>query len=121
MYEEESYVLRGAAFEVYKEKGCGFLEKVYQECIELELAMIQVPFVAKRPLLLNYKGKTLSAKYEPDLICFDKIIVELKAASKICDEHRAQLHNYLKATNLRLGFLMNFGHHPGVQIERIVR
>ncbi|MEZ6130012.1 MAG: GxxExxY protein [Planctomycetaceae bacterium] len=121
LFEEESYVLRGAAFEVYKEQGCGFLERVYQECMEIKLSLREVPFVPKRPLALAYKKVPLKATYEPDLICFDRIIVELKAEKTLCNEHRAQLHNYLKGTDLRLGFLINFGHHPGIQVERIIR
>lgn len=121
LFEEESYILRGAAFEVYKEKGCGFLERVYQECMEIELSLREVPFAVKRPLALSYKKVPLKTTYEPDLICFDQMIVEHKAEKALCREPRAQVHNYLKGTNLRLGFLINFGHHPGIEIERIIR
>ena len=121
LFKDETYLIRGACFEVYKEKGCGFLEAVYQECLEIELCLQEIPFVAQKKLSLNYKGRALKTGYAPDLICFDKIVVELKAVSELTDEHRAQLHNYLKATNLRLGLLVNFGHYPKIQIERIVR
>ena len=121
LYEAESYAIRGACFEVYKEKGSGFLESVYQECMEIELQISEIPFVVKPRLLLNYKTRRLTSSFEPDLVCFDKIIVELKADANLGDDHRAQLHNYLKATGYRFGFLVNFGHHPGVQIERIAR
>jgi GxxExxY protein len=121
LYEAESYAIRGACFEVYKEKGSGFLESVYRECMEIELEFIEIPFVVKPQLQLDYKNRKLKSKFEPDLVCYDKIIVELKAVSQLVDEHRAQVHNYLKATGYRLGFLVNFGHHPKVQIERIVR
>lgn len=121
LYEAESFAIRGACFEVYKEKGPGFLESVYQECMEIELQMSEIPFVVKPRLKLDYKSRKLNSVFEPDLVCFDKIIVELKAVSKLGDDHLAQLHNYLKATGHRLGFLVNFGHHPGVQIERIAR
>tara|TARA_R110002050_G_scaffold58042_1_gene130695 strand:- start:320 stop:697 length:378 start_codon:yes stop_codon:yes gene_type:complete len=120
IYRDESYRVMGACFEVYKEKGCGFLEAVFQECLELELGDQGVPFVAQPPLTLAYKGRPLKQTYTPDFICFDKIIVELKAVSALTDEHRAQVHNYLRATGLRLGLLVNFGHHPKVQSERIV-
>jgi GxxExxY protein len=120
IYAEESYKVMGACFEVYKEKGCGFLEAVFQECLEMELADQGVPFVAKPSLALHYKGRQLKQTYNPDLVCFGKIIVELKAVSSITDEHRAQVHNYLKATGHRLGILVNFGHYPKVQSERIV-
>lgn len=121
LFADETYAIRGACFEVYKEKGCGLLEAVYQECLEIELELCSVPFVSLPKLELEYKGRKLRSTYQPDVICFDKIVVELKAASKLTDEHRAQLHNYLKATGLRLGLLVNFGHHPKTQIERIIR
>ena len=119
-YEEESYRIRGAVFEVYREMGCGFLEAVYQECVEKELTRAAIPFVSQKELLLQYKGERLAQSYKPDLICFDKIIVEIKAVKDLLDEHRAQVHNYLKATGYELGFLVNFGHYPKAQIERIV-
>ena len=120
IYEAESYQLIGACFEVYREKGCGFLEAVYQECLEIELRLQGIPFIARKPLALEYKGCLLQAKYEPDLTCFGKIIVELKAVSELIDEHRAQVQNYLKAAGYKLGLLVNFGHYPKVQLERIV-
>lgn len=120
-YEEESYKIRGAVFEVYREMGSGFLESVYQECLEKELSKAGIPFLAQQGLALNYKGEILKQTYKPDFICFSKIIVELKAVKELCDEHRAQIHNYLKATGYELGFLVNFGHYPKVKIERIVR
>jgi GxxExxY protein len=121
MFEKETFELRGAIFEVYKEKGCGFLEAVYQECLEIELRLRGVPAVSQPKLELEYKGQKLRTEYQPDLICFGKIVVELKAVSALADEHRAQVHNYLKATGHRLGLLVNFGHCPKVEIERIVR
>lgn len=120
LYEQESYEIRGAIFEVYREKGCGFLEPVYQECLEKELRLRGIPFVSQCELRLAYKGEPLLQTYKADLICYDKIIVELKAVKEIAPEHRAQVFNYLKATGLRLGLLVNFGHHPQVEIERIV-
>jgi GxxExxY protein len=119
LYPEESYQIMGACFEVYKEKGCGFLEAVFQECMELELTDRNIPFVAKPLLALAYKGRPLKQTYTPDLVCFGKIIVELKAVSALADEHRAQVHNYLRATGLRLGLLVNYGHFPKVEYERI--
>ena len=119
--EEESYALRGAFFEVYKALGCGFLEDVYQESLEMELNFRKIPFVSQQSLQLNYKGYALKQVYKPDLICFGKIIVELKALSHLTNEHEAQLQNYLKATGIRLGFLVNFGHYPQVEIKRLVR
>ncbi len=119
IYREESYLIMGACFEVYKEKGCGFLEAVFQECLEMELADQVIPFVAHPSLALSYKGRPLKQSYTPDFICFGKIIVEIKAVSMLVDEHRAQLHNYLRATRHRLGLLVNFGHFPKIEYERI--
>ena len=121
LYEKESYAIRGAVFDVYREMGCGFLEAVYQECLEKELKLRGIPFVAQQELKLVYKGEPLEQAYKPDLICYGSIILELKAVKEVCDEHRAQLHNYLKATGLKLGLLINFGHYPKATIERIVK
>lgn len=118
LFEKESYAIRGAAFEVYKEMGNGFLEAVYQECMEKELNRMEVTFKAQPELTLSYKGDTLEQTYKPDLICFDQIVVELKAVSELLPQHEAQLMNYLRATGIRLGFLINFGSHPSVKIER---
>jgi GxxExxY protein len=119
IYKEESYRIMGACFEVYKEKGCGFLEAVFQECLELELADQRIPYVARPSLGLSYKGRPLRQTYTPDFICEGKIILEIKAVSALADEHRAQVHNYLRATGLKLGILANFGHYPKLQYERI--
>jgi GxxExxY protein len=121
VFKEKSYQIMGACFEVYKEMGCGFLEPVYQECLERELAIQSIPFRPQSELQLRYKGHLLKQKYIPDFICFDMIIVELKAVKALCDEHRAQVHNYLKATGYKLGLLVNLGHFPKVEYERIVR
>ena len=120
LYEEESYAIIGACFEVYKQKGCGFVEQVYQECLKIEFELQTIPHVSKPELQLDYKGRDLEVKYRPDFVCFEKIIVELKAHSDLCAAHRAQVHNYLKSTGLRLGLLVNFGHHPKLEYERIV-
>ena len=120
IYKDESYRIMGACFEVYKDKGAGFLEPVYQECLEIELELLRIPFKAQAELQLNYKGRMLRSKYIPDFICHDKIIIELKAVKALADEHRAQVHNYLKATGMRLGLLVNFGHYPKLEYERIV-
>ena len=121
IHREESYRIMGACFEVYKTLGCGFLEAVYQECLELEFEERKVPFVAQVPLGLRYKGRPLRQKYQPDFVCYERVVLEIKAVSALTDEHRAQVHNYLRATEHRLGLLVNFGHHPLVEWERIVR
>ena len=120
IYKEESYKIIGACFEVYKEMGCGFLELVYQECLEKELTLQGIPFDAQKIVELNYKGQKLDKIYKPDFLCFDKIIIEIKAVSKLNNEFRAQIINYLNATNMRLGLLINFGHFPKIEHERYV-
>ena len=121
IYKNESYAIIGACFEVYNEKGCGFLEPVYQECMGIEFEHQRIPAIAKPSLTLSYRGRTLKQSYEPDYVCFEKIIVELKAVSFLTDEHRAQLLNYLHATGFELGLLVNFGHYPGLEYERIAK
>jgi GxxExxY protein len=119
--EEETYKILGACFEVYKDKGCGFLEAVYQECLEIEFGLQSIPFQPQAELTLTYKGRPLKQRYIPDFICFGRVVLEIKAVSKLADEHRAQLHNYLKATGHRVGLLVNFGHYPKAEHERIIR
>jgi GxxExxY protein len=102
------------------EKGCGFLEAVYQECLELELGLQSVPYQMKVRIPLTYKGRPLSQIDVADLICYGTILVELKAVSALADEHRAQVINYMHATGHRLGLLINFGHHPKLEWERLV-
>ena len=97
------------------------MEEVYQESLEMELQERNIPFISQQDLQLQYKGKLLKHACRPDLICFNQIIVELKAVSTIIKEHEAQLQNYLKATGLRLGFLVNFGHYPKLELKRVVR
>ena len=121
LYKDECYKVRGACFEVYKEIGCGFLEPVYQECLQIELGMREIPFRAQDQLELHYKNHVLKQKYIPDFVCYDKLILEIKAVSAINDKHRAQVHNYLKATGYRLGLLVNFAGDTEVEWERIVR
>ena len=120
VHERETYEILGACFEVYKEKGCGFLEGVYQDSLEIELALRGVAARALVPIPLSYKERPLKRYYEADFVCFDKVLLELKAVSKLTDEHRAQVQNYLHATGLKVGLLVNFGHFPKVEYERFV-
>ena len=90
-FENETYAIRGAVFEVYREMGCGFQEAVYQECLELELERQGIPFFPQKELQISYKGVSLKQAYKPDFVCFDSVVVELKALSKLTGEHRAQL------------------------------
>lgn len=120
LFKNESYKIIGACFEVYKEKGNGFLEAVYQKCLALEFMDQGIPAIEKPRLRLDYKGRHLKQTYEPDFLCFDEIIVEIKAVKQLADEHRAQVINYLKATGKQLGLLVNFGHYPKIEHERFV-
>jgi GxxExxY protein len=119
IFKDEAYSIMGACFAVYRDKGCGFLEAVYQECLEIEFEFCNVPAKAKQPVLLNYRGRILRQVYQPDFICHEKIIVEIKALSAVADEHRAQVLNYLSATGFQLGLLVNFGHFPKLEYERL--
>ena len=121
LFKDEVYAIQGAVFEVYREMGCGFLEAVYQECLEKELGGRGIPFVAQQELKLSYKGELLEQTYKPDIICFGQIILELKAAKATAPEHQAQMLNYLKATGHRLGLIINFSHHPKAEIQRFAR
>ena len=119
IYKNESYAIIGGCFEVYNDKGCGFLEPVYQECVAIEFEYQRIQAISKPRLTLSYRGRTLTQSYQPDFICFEKIILELKAVLALTDEHRAQVLNYLYATGCELGLLVNFGHYPKLEHERI--
>ena len=119
LYPDESYKIIGACFAVYNDKGCGFLEPVYQECLAIEFRHLQIPAVAKPELVLSYRGQNLEQTYRPDFVCYGKIIVELKAVSELVDKHRAQVLNYLHAAGFQLGILVNFGSYPNLEYERI--
>ena len=120
IYKDESYAIIGTCFAVYRDKGCGFLEPVYHECLEFEQEFQRIRFLSKPSQTLQFRGRTLIQTFSPDLICYDKIILEIKAVSELCDEHRAQVLNYLSATSFKLGLLVNFGHCPGMQYERLL-
>jgi GxxExxY protein len=120
LYKDEAFRIQGAVFEVSREMGTGFLEAVYQECLALEFARRGIPFVAMPPLSLIYKGESLRQTYVPDFVCFGTILVELKAVRDLVPDHRAQVMNYLRATGLRLGLLVNFGGGGKARVERIV-
>jgi GxxExxY protein len=120
IHKDEAYKIIGACFEVYKQKGIGFTEPVYQECLQIEFALQAVPFIAQRELLLEYKGTQLAQFFKPDFICYGNIVVELKALEKLADVHRAQTLNYLNATGFDLALLVNFGHFTKLEYERLV-
>ncbi len=120
LYPEESYKITGALFEVHKALGPGLLEKAYQEALEKELTFQDIPFEREKNFTIMYKGEALEQKYVADFVCYDKIVVELKAVDSILPVHKAQVINYLAITGYKLGLLVNFN----VRIlspERIVR
>lgn len=121
MYERECYAIRGAIFEVYSVLGSGFAEEVYQEALELEMGKRGIPFVSQQRLQIRYKEQVLNKFYVADMICYGKIILELKAVRALLPEHEAQLINYLKATSIELGLLVNFGTFPEVDIRTRTR
>jgi len=116
-HEEETYKTRGACFEVYEDKGYGFSERVFQECLEMELGFRGRSFVSQPDRALSNKGVSLMQRCKPDSICYDKALVELKGMSKLTDEHRAQVINYPHATGLKVGLFANFGQYPQVENE----
>lgn len=120
LYSDETYRIIGACFEVYNNKGSGFTEPVYQECLQIELSLQQIPFEAQKILKLEYKGIILAKTFEPDFICWDKIVVEIKAVSELTDEHRSQILNYMHASGIKVGLLINFGHAGKLEYERFV-
>lgn len=120
IFKHESYAIIGACFEVYKDKGCGFVEPVYQECLSIEFQHHGLEFIEQQELDLYYRERKLAHIYKPDFVCFGKIIIEIKAVQSLAAEHRAQVMNYLKATGYELGLLVNFGHFPKLEYERIV-
>jgi len=109
MRDERTYKIIGAAIEVHKELGSGFLEAVYQEGLEREFAIEQIPFKAQPIIQIRYKGQLLNKTYQPDFVCYEEILVEIKAISGLTGLEEAQLINYLKATGLKIGLLLNFG------------
>ncbi len=119
--QQEGYDFMAAAFEVYNDMGNGYTEDIYQEALELELADRKIPFKAQAELTIHYKGKPLRKKFKPDLMIFDDLVVELKAASALTSEHEAQLLNYLKATGKPVGYLVNFGNREKLEWKRFAR
>ena len=120
IYKEESYAIIGACMAVYKDKGCGFLESVYHECLAIEFEFRGIPFLSKPPHTLQYRERTLVQTFSPNFLCYEKIILEIKSVSGLVDEHRAQVLNYLSATGCKLGLPVNFVHYPKLQYERLI-
>jgi len=121
LLKEEVYAIIGAAIDVHKELGSGFLEAVYQEAIEIELKSRSIPFDAQKELCIYYKGRCLNKKYFADVVCFGSVLVELKAMDEIGSKEESQMLNYLKATGLRVGVIINFGDAGRLDWKRMVR
>ena len=119
--KDEVYAVVGAAIDVHRELGPGFLESIYQEAMEIELKTKSIPFVAQHPITVRYKGLTLNKKYFPDLVCFEQIIVEIKALDHLSGTEQSQLLNYLKVTGFSVGILINFGNHGKLEWKRLVK
>ena len=120
IFKEEVFAIVGAAMEAHRELGNGFLEAVYQEALEIELESRKIPFEARKGLAISYKGRNLKKAYEADLVCYEKIVVELKVLEKLSGKEEAQILNYLKASGLRVGLLINFGAHGRLEWQRYV-
>jgi len=120
LYRDEVYAIVGAAMEVYNHLGAGFLEPVYQEALGIEFIERLVPARAQHEINIIYKGKPLKKTYATDFLCFDKIIVEIKALDKLSSREEAQLINYLKATDMKVGVLINFGAVPSLEWRRLI-
>lgn len=118
-FKEECFQIIGCCMEVHKTLGPGFLEPVYQEALTIELIEANIPFIKEKMLEVRYKERLLNKKYVADFVCFDEIIVELKAVESLCPEHIAQVLNYLKATGKKLGLLINFG-SASLQYKRVI-
>jgi len=118
-YRDLTYKIIGAAQEVHKELGPGFLESVYQNALVLEFTQQHIPFQQESEIDIFYKGVKLDKKFFADFICYDKIIVELKALNKLSGDHQAQVLNYLKAANFKLGLLLNFG-ESSLKVKRLI-
>jgi len=119
LFENETYQIIGAAQEVHKELGPGFLEVVYHDALEIEFRKAKVAYQREFPISIYYKNEKLNRTYYADFFCFDKIIVEVKAAKNTTDVDFAQVLHYLKATQQRLGLLINFG-EPSLKVKRII-
>ena len=120
IHKEETYQIIGAAMEVHSKLGSGFLEAVYQEALTIEFEKREIPYEREKKLEIKYKDQTLSKYYEADFICYDKIIVETKAINELSGIHEAQVINYLKATGLKIGLLINFG-SESLEHKRLLR
>ena len=120
LYKDEVYAIIGAAIEVHRHLGSGFLEAIYQEALQIELASCSIPFKPQKELQVFYKGQLLQKEYFADFVCYEKIIVEIKALNHLSGLEESQLINYLKVSGLRLGLLINFGSVGKLEWKRLI-
>ena len=120
IYEDETFAIIGAAMDVYYRLGCGFLEPVYQEALAYEFGLRQIPYTPQTRLRIKYKDHTLTKTYRADFVCFEKVIVEIKAQSALIGVDWAQLMNYMKASSYRVGLLFNFGSEHRLEKKRVI-
>ncbi len=120
LYADDVYHIIKCAMEVYNTLGSGFLETVYQDALEIEFSLREIPFEREKHINIYYKGQKLPSYYTADELCYDRIILELKAASRLTQEHEAQLIHYLKATGINVGLLVNFGKNRNLEWKRLV-
>lgn len=120
IYKDEVYAIIGAAMEVYNELGNGFLESVYQETMEIELGLRGISFSSQHELFLYYKGRRLKKHFIPDLLCYNGVVVDLKAIERLTSVEIAQMQNYLNGMRFELGLLINFGARSSLECKRVV-
>jgi len=120
VFKQEGYELMGAAFEVYNQLGYGMAEEIYQESLEIELGLREIPFQSKHEIAVFYKGRRLDTRYKPDLFVYGAIVVELKAVAELVPEHETQLFNYMRVARQPVGYLINFGQKAALQWKRFI-
>jgi len=120
VFKQEGYDLMGAAFEVYNQLGYGMAEEIYQESLEIELGLREIPFQSKHEIAVFYKGRRLDTRYKPDLFVYGAIVVELKAVAELVPEHETQLFNYMRVARQPVGYLINFGQKAALQWKRFI-
>ena len=120
LYHNEAYTIIGSAMAVYNELGSGFLEAIYHDAMKIELDACGISFESQKPLFVYYRGHRLAHEYVADIVCIDRILLELKAVHDMHDAHLAQVLNYLKASGLALGYVINFGNPEKLQWQRVL-
>jgi GxxExxY protein len=120
IYKNEVYATIGAAMAVHTDLGAGFLEAVYQEAMEIELLERGIPYQAQAPISISYRNRLLKKKYQVDFICYEKVLVEIKSIRQLTENEEAQIFNYLRATKLKVGVLINFGSYGKLEWRRYV-